>query len=416
MMARPPQPRLRPVSALTGVAAAGCLMSVAELAPDAGTTGGPGDGCAPLTCTLLRKTCGSVADGCGGTIDCGRCAGPTTCGGGGVPNECGCTATTCQGAGAQCGAIPDGCGGELNCGTCAPPLLCGAGGAANACGLPTWRKVFLPTTGPLAGVWGSAPDDVWAVGKSGTTAATLHWDGSAWKTVPAAGASGGLRGVWGSARNDVWAVGDDGTILHWTGAAWSRASGIPRVWLTAVWGSGPTNVWAVGYGGNMLRWHGAAWSSVTSPATNGLFAIWGSSENDVWAAGEAQTVLRWNGATWSAVAWNRPVSPVLALWGAGARDVFAGGIGGVVRWGGTTWSAVTISGNFFALCGSSATDVWAFARGGPIWHFDGSEWSNTFNTTFPDQVLAASSISATDVWGVGVGYESNTGVAYHYGP
>lgn len=49
-----------------------------------------------------------------------------------------CTPATCASAGAQCGSLDDGCGGTLDCGdACAddvPWLTCGGGGAANTCG------------------------------------------------------------------------------------------------------------------------------------------------------------------------------------------------------------------------------------------------------------------------------------------
>jgi hypothetical protein len=33
--------------------------------------------------------CGTIADGCGSTVDCGMCVSPQTCGGGGTANLCG---------------------------------------------------------------------------------------------------------------------------------------------------------------------------------------------------------------------------------------------------------------------------------------------------------------------------------------
>jgi hypothetical protein len=47
-----------------------------------------------------------------------------------------CVATTCAKAGAQCGAIADGCGGTLDCGGCPQGQTCGGAGAANICGTP----------------------------------------------------------------------------------------------------------------------------------------------------------------------------------------------------------------------------------------------------------------------------------------
>src|SRR5262249_16860745 len=53
-----------------------------------------GSTCTPTTCSALGKNCGSVADGCGGTLNCGTCTSPQTCGGGGVSNVCGTTSTS----------------------------------------------------------------------------------------------------------------------------------------------------------------------------------------------------------------------------------------------------------------------------------------------------------------------------------
>jgi len=75
--------------------------------------------CTPTTCAAQGKNCGSIPDGCGGTLNCASCSGFQTCGGGGVANVCGCTpTTTCASAGLSCGTIGDGCGNTLNCGTC----------------------------------------------------------------------------------------------------------------------------------------------------------------------------------------------------------------------------------------------------------------------------------------------------------
>lgn len=49
--------------------------------------------CNPTTCAAAQ--CGLIANGdCPGTLDCGACAPPATCGGGGTPNVCGTSTTT----------------------------------------------------------------------------------------------------------------------------------------------------------------------------------------------------------------------------------------------------------------------------------------------------------------------------------
>ena len=84
--------------------------------------------CCTPDCT--GKECGD--DGCGGS--CGTCTAPQTCGGGGTVNVCGCTPRTTCPAGDNCGSVPDGCGGTLDCGACTAPETCGGGGTPNVCG------------------------------------------------------------------------------------------------------------------------------------------------------------------------------------------------------------------------------------------------------------------------------------------
>jgi hypothetical protein len=82
--------------------------------------------CTPATCAGLGFNCGSISNGCGGTLNCGTCAGGQTC----TNNICtACTPTTCAAQGKNCGSISNGCGGTLNCGTCGRRKTC----ANNVC-------------------------------------------------------------------------------------------------------------------------------------------------------------------------------------------------------------------------------------------------------------------------------------------
>jgi hypothetical protein len=50
----------------------------------------PSPQCTSTTCAAQGKNCGTLPDGCGGTLSCGSCLGAgETCGGGGQPNVCG---------------------------------------------------------------------------------------------------------------------------------------------------------------------------------------------------------------------------------------------------------------------------------------------------------------------------------------
>ena len=104
------------------------------------TCGGGGTpnvcGCTPITTCPAGDNCGTISNGCGGTVTCGpACTAPQTCGGGGAPNVCGCTPLTTCPAGKNCGTIPNNCGGTVSCGpACAAPQSCGGGGNPNVCG------------------------------------------------------------------------------------------------------------------------------------------------------------------------------------------------------------------------------------------------------------------------------------------
>ncbi len=103
--------------------------------PDAAT-------CAPTSCAAQNITCGPAGDGCGNLLSCGTCMAPATCGGGGVPGQCGqpdaasCKPLTCVQQNVGCGPAGDGCGNQLNCGTCMSPATCGGGGVPSQCGYP----------------------------------------------------------------------------------------------------------------------------------------------------------------------------------------------------------------------------------------------------------------------------------------
>ena len=129
----------RPMILIAAVIAATLLLGATVTLAD----------CVPTTCAAAGKTCGTIDNGCGGKISCGRCTPPQTCGGGGVENVCGdCVLTTCAAQGKTCGTIDNGCGGEVVCGSCTPPDTCGGGGVEGVCGT---GQECIPTTCAGAG-------------------------------------------------------------------------------------------------------------------------------------------------------------------------------------------------------------------------------------------------------------------------
>jgi hypothetical protein len=103
-------------------------------------------GCTPKSCADQHANCGPISSGCGHIVNCGSCTAPESCGGAGVPFQCGdghgadggaCLAPTvsCNSdAGATCAnlqADSNNCG---SCGTVCPPgLTCMAGACTPVC-------------------------------------------------------------------------------------------------------------------------------------------------------------------------------------------------------------------------------------------------------------------------------------------
>jgi cysteine-rich repeat protein len=146
----------------------------------------------------------------------------------------------------------------------------------------------------LSGVWGTAHDNVFAVASiwdpsgGGLEGRILHYDGQSWTVMPETFPQR-LLGVWGSGPNDVFAVGESGAIIHYDGTTWTpQASGVTEG-LASVWGAGPEDVYAVGDGGTILHYDGLSWSPTRGGTTVYLAGAWGE-RGQVISVGESGTV------------------------------------------------------------------------------------------------------------------------------
>lgn len=151
-----------------------------------------------------------------------------------------------------------------------------------------WSEMYVaPSMSVVRGVWGSAADEVFAVGNSG---GVLFYDGESWSEIDV-GTSAFLTAVWGSGPNDVFIVGD-GVVVHYDGA-WSVES-VPAE-FEDVYGFGPDHVFAVGRGddGAQIVWHydGAEWSPVFEDLDYRPNSVWGSSVDDLYIVGEGGLIL-----------------------------------------------------------------------------------------------------------------------------
>jgi hypothetical protein len=141
----------------------------------------------------------------------------------------------------------------------------------------------------LFGIWGPAPDDLWAVGADvenpDSGGVIWHFDGADWTALDLSAVRPGgvpqLFKVWGRARDDVYTVGFRGIVLHWNGSAWSvvdTAAANPRTrQLFTVHGTDTLTGMVGGFFAEGLlleRSGGAAVGAATpagSPQLNGIF-------------------------------------------------------------------------------------------------------------------------------------------------
>lgn len=163
----------------------------------------------------------------------------------------------------------------------------------------TWSAMTTPATNSLSSIWGSAHDNVWAVGTRG---AMWNWNGTTWSASTPITARH-LLCVHGSASNNVWACGKYGTILKFNGTSWSAVTSGITTTLRAIYVVDANNVVVVGDGGVIRTTSngGSAWTSRTSGVATILRAI-AKNSTYYFAVGDSDVVLRSaDAATWSAL-------------------------------------------------------------------------------------------------------------------
>jgi hypothetical protein len=250
-----------------------------------------------------------------------------------------------------------------------------------------WTRVtgHLPANSVLTSVTAISARDAWAVGITGTSkpqTLILHWNGRSWKrqATPdpkAARASGDeLWSVTAVSSRDAWAAGylpskvdtpEGGLLLHWNGTAWkhvpARAFASRGAAVGSVAATSASSVLAAGAGGGagiVDRWNGRSWAKtplLVHPAAVAVDDVAALSSRDAWAVGlycasghcsadEAlrSMLLRWNGREWAQVA--APLSAADDLSGmavVSASDAWAvggtqAGHGIILHWNGTAWA------------------------------------------------------------------------------
>lgn len=144
-----------------------------------------------------------------------------------------------------------------------------------------------PLLADVNGLWFASETDGWAI--AGPT--ILRWDGREWtlaaRVSPVLERAGRdptprqpdhfrelrFHALWGSASDDVWAVGEAGVTMHWDGQSWTYVRRNDWPDLTVLAGRGRTDVWTGGCSGDavvLLHWDGWNWRRWDAPSYQAL--------------------------------------------------------------------------------------------------------------------------------------------------
>ncbi|MCS6797372.1 MAG: hypothetical protein NZ898_02385 [Myxococcota bacterium] len=165
-----------------------------------------------------------------------------------------------------------------------------------------FERMPTPGTDTVFGIWAAAPDDVWAVGGTGTSGAfAWRFDGLSWRSValPDEVTDASLFKVWGRGRDDVWLCGSRGLLLHWNGERFERvASGTTRTLFTVH--ARDDQIAVVGGAGEgvVLEWREGGWQDATPRGAVMTMGVWLDAADGGWAVGLNGAMLRRERGRW----------------------------------------------------------------------------------------------------------------------
>jgi len=201
-----------------------------------------------------------------------------------------------------------------------PVFLGGKGGLILRFESGEFQRMETPGRGSVYGIWGTAPDDLWAVGGSlPKDAFAWRFDGRSWRVAEGfpteLAESYSMFKVWSRAGDDVWMIGTGGVAVHYDGAGFKQEpSGTDNLIFT-VHADSETYAAVGGLGvGVILENDGSGWKDVTPKGTPHLMGVWLDGGGG-YAAGVDGTVLRREADGWKTVDTGIPLKEAFhAVW------------------------------------------------------------------------------------------------------
>lgn len=267
----------------------------------------------------------------------------------------------------------------------------------------------------VEGIWGSAADDIYAVGRNGNLA---HSTGDGTWTDQNTDTSANLTGIWGSAADDIYVSVNANVVLHSTGdGQWEHQDYEDGYTFDGVWGLDADNVYLVGPG--VVRGGAAGWGSAqTVSSAAPTIAIWGSSPSDLYVtlgAAATSSVYRSSGnGAWQSQSAAPKGTTADAIWGLDSSHLWlAAGYDVYFSSGKDDWASQLTTPQpqrVSALWGASADAVYACTQSGFFYRSNGhGTWSSG------QDIDPALNVSCFAIWGTGPNdiYVGTSGGVYH---
>ena len=266
-----------------------------------------------------------------------------------------------------------------------------------------WRETSFGNWDYIEDVWGTGTDNVYLVGKPYSAyGLMLHYNGTGWERVDIPEV-GNLNAIWGSGPNDIWAVGCEGTIIHYGGDTWAEVDKITFKHLWDVWGRGAGDVYAVGDDDKALHFNGTVlyiwadsagrfavlnwldrgtvylydegeWTERYIGVDISMRTLAGLSLDDLYVLADWQ-VYHFDGENWSYSANLKVYSPG-EMWFSDSGAGFAIGGQSIFQFNGSVWSEVVSESEWAmtSIWGASEDTVYVVHNEGLLYHYNGSSW------------------------------------------